>query len=341
MKNRILIIAAHPDDEVLGCGGTIARLVSEGCQAYTLILGEGITSRDEVRKRSKRIKEISQLRQEAKAANQILGVKKVFFYNFPDNRFDKVALLDIVKKIEQVKRKIKPDVVFTHHWEDLNIDHQITYKAVLTACRPVSEETVKEIYAFEIPSSTEWNHPVKFNPNTFVDIAKTVEIKVEALKSYRDELREFPHPRSEEAIRAIGKRWGSAAGLNYAEPLYLVRKIIAETSAIKKDDNIKLRYPLKKDSKVIWNWRNHPEVRKNFFNTKIVSWDEHKKWFLQKIRDPHAKIYIATCKRKKIGVIRFETIQENAFVSVNVNPAFFGEGFGSLIICHGTNKYLK
>jgi LmbE family N-acetylglucosaminyl deacetylase len=222
---KILIIAAHPDDEVLGCGGTIARLNKEGYELYTLILGEGITSRDKIRDREKRESEIKKLKKQVGEANKILGIKKIFFFDFPDNRFDTVPFLDIVKVIEKIKNQIKPEIIFTHYEKDLNIDHQITYKAVITATRPISEETVKEIYSFEIPSSTEWSYPLSFSPDIFYDISKTIDVKIKALEKYKTELKEFPHPRSLEGVKLITKNWGMKVGLNYAEAFKCVRII--------------------------------------------------------------------------------------------------------------------
>ena len=211
---KILIIAAHPDDEVLGCGGTVARLSKEDHSIYTLILGEGVTSRDNIRNRKNRENEIIDLKNYAEKANKILGVKRVFFYDFPDNRFDTVSFLNIVKTIEKVKNELKPNIIFTHYEKDLNIDHQITYKAVITATRPVREETVKEVYSFEIPSSTEWFYPLSFSPDMFFDISETIDIKLKALKKYQTELRESPHPRSCEGVKLIAKLWGMKVGLN-------------------------------------------------------------------------------------------------------------------------------
>ena len=223
--NKILIISAHPDDEVLGCGGTVERLNKEGHTIYTLILGEGVTSRDDLRDIKKREKNILELKGEAKKANAILGVKEVFFHNFPDNRFDTVPFLDIVKVIEKIKNNIKPEIIFTHYEKDLNIDHQITYKAVITATRPTKEETVKEIYSFEIPSSTEWSYPLSFSPNVFYDISETIDVKLRALEEYKTELREYPHPRSLEGVELIAKNWGMKVGLEYAEAFKVVRII--------------------------------------------------------------------------------------------------------------------
>jgi len=223
--NKILIISAHPDDEVLGCGGTVERLNKEGHTIYTLILGEGVTSRDDLRDIKKREKNILELKGEAKKANAILGVKEVFFHNFPDNRFDTVPFLDIVKVIEKIKNNIKPDIIFTHYEKDLNIDHQITYRAVITATRPLEEETVKEIYSFEIPSSTEWSYPLSFSPNTFYDISETIDIKLKALEEYKTELKKYPHPRSLEGVKLNAKYWGMKVGLEYAEAYKTVRII--------------------------------------------------------------------------------------------------------------------
>ena len=222
----ILVIAAHPDDEVLGCGGTIARLTSEGSNVYTLILGEGVTSRDRKRDLAKRENEIAELKKQAENANRILGVKKVYTFDFPDNRFDSVPLLDIIKTIEEVKDGFKPDIVFTHHIGDLNIDHQVTFKAVMAACRPAIGESVKEIYSFEIPSSTEWNEPSSltyFMPDYFVDVNKSLDIKINALKEYKTELREFPHPRSLKALELNAEQWGVKMGFEAAEAFKTVR----------------------------------------------------------------------------------------------------------------------
>ena len=220
---KILVIAAHPDDEILGCGGTAAKLASEGKEIYTLILGEGKSSRGDVSP-----EEFDVLKKEMESANKIVGVKKVFTANFPDNRFDSVDLLDIVKEIEKIKNLLKPDTVFTHHFGDLNIDHQLTYKAVLTATRPMADECVKKIYSFEVPSSTEWNsfsRETAFIPNVFVDISGTLETKVKAMSEYKSELRDYPHPRSLQFIRELAKYNGIKTGLGYSENFCLVRSI--------------------------------------------------------------------------------------------------------------------
>lgn len=226
MKDKtILIVCAHPDDEVLGCGGTVARLVKEGYEVFTLILGEGITSRDYTRDRNKREKELEELKKRAYKANDIIGVKEVFLYEFPDNRFDTVPLLDIIKAVEKVKKEVEPAMIFTHYAKDLNIDHQVTYKAVITATRPLPEETVKEIYSFEILSSTEWNYPQTFSPDVFFNISNTLGHKQKAMEIYKSELKEFPHPRSLDGIKLNAEYWGMCIGLRYAEAFKTVRVV--------------------------------------------------------------------------------------------------------------------
>lgn len=224
-KNRILCVVAHPDDEVLGCGGTLSML-SEDNDVYTLILGEGITSRpipDE-----DKIEQLKELKKQSEQANEILGVKQVFFENFPDNRFDTVPLLEIIKNIERYIQRIEPDVIYTHHHGDLNIDHQITHKAVLTAVRPVGNSTVKKIISLEVLSSTEWNIQTQSNlfmPNMYVNISETVTKKLEAMQCYKSELMNYPHPRSLEGIKILAQKRGLEVGLKFAEAFCLIREI--------------------------------------------------------------------------------------------------------------------
>jgi len=225
MSKKILIVASHPDDEVLGCFGTVSRLIKEGYEAYALILGEGKTSRDDTRIVENKSEEIAVLNSETQKANDSIGIKKVFVESFPDNRFDSVDLLDIVKVISKVKEEVQPDIIFTHFENDLNIDHRITYQAVLTATRPMEDECVKEIYSFEILSSTEWNYPLSFSPDTFYDIGDTLDLKLEAMKQYTSELCEYPHPRSLEGIELNAKYQGMRVGKRYVEAFKSIRII--------------------------------------------------------------------------------------------------------------------
>jgi len=224
-SKKILIVAAHPDDEVLGCFGTVARLIKEGYEAYTLILGEGKTSRDEERQVENKKDEIAELNNEIQNANNAIGIKKVFVESFPDNRFDSVDLLDIIKVISKVKEEVKPDIIFTHYEHDLNVDHQVTYKAVITATRPMEDECVKEIYSFEILSSTEWNYPLSFSPDTFYDVSETIDLKLKAMEAYTSELCKYPHPRSLEGIELNAKYQGMRVGRTAVEAFKSIRII--------------------------------------------------------------------------------------------------------------------
>ncbi len=217
MSKKILIVVAHPDDEVLGCFGSVAKLIKEGYEAYTLILGEGKTSRGEG------AEEIKKLHQEIKKANEVIGIKEVFIESLPDNSFDSISLLSIVKIVEKYKNLVKPDIIFTHYENDLNIDHKLTYQAVITATRPMFNESVREIYSFEILSSTEWNYPLSFNPDIYFDISKTLDLKIKAMSFYESELRDFPHPRSLEGIELNAKYWGMRVGKKAVEAFKCVR----------------------------------------------------------------------------------------------------------------------
>ena len=224
---RIFVIAAHPDDEVLGCGATMAKLAEEGHEVYCTILGEGITSRYEKREDADQ-ELIDMLHSRSRSVSELLGVKQLFLYKLPDNRFDTVPLLDVVKIIEDLIDSLKPDVIYTHHGGDLNIDHAIVNRATLIATRPTENHCVKEIYAYEVPSSTEWafqQFQNSFKPNVFVDIFSSLDKKIKGMELYESEARNFPHPRSGKALSVKAQNWGSAAGLQYAEAFELIRSI--------------------------------------------------------------------------------------------------------------------
>lgn len=220
-----LVVAAHPDDEVLGCGATMARLAAEGENVVLAILGEGATSRYAQAADADR-DEVASLAADSHRAADILGAKEVRLFGLPDNRFDTLPLLDVVKMVEGVIADVSPRFVYTHHGGDLNIDHQIVFRAVLAATRPVPGHQVAELYAFEVNSSTEWAfqrlHPV-FCPSVFVDVTDTLDLKVKALEAYSTEVRPFPHPRSSEAVRAAALRWGSTVGVGAAEAFEPIR----------------------------------------------------------------------------------------------------------------------
>lgn len=229
-NKRILVVVAHPDDEVLGLGGSMNLLIEKYCcDIRVVILGEGITSRSDTREEAKWSEELKIHRENVKAAQGFIGYNSVGLYNLPDNRFDTVALLDIVKIVEKEKLLHDAEVVFTHHGGDVNIDHQRTFEAVITACRPMQHEKVKTIITFETPSGTEWrasSDPKHFIPNYFIGLKNSnIEAKISAMESYEYEKRTFPHPRSPEALRILAQRWGVVIGKELAEAFSIVRII--------------------------------------------------------------------------------------------------------------------
>lgn len=220
---KILIIAAHPDDETLGCGGTIAYHRNKNHKIKIIFLSDGVTSRNKFKN-----SEIKKRLDSAKKACLELGVKDLEFNSFPDNMFDSIPLIEIVKIIENVILKFKPNIIYTHSSYDLNIDHQITNRATMTAARPINNNYLSEIYSFEILSSTEWsiNRNNSFKPNHFVEISKFMDLKIKAIKKYSSELRNEPHPRSVSMIKSLAKIRGSSCGVKFAEAFMLERKIL-------------------------------------------------------------------------------------------------------------------
>jgi len=224
----VLVVAAHPDDEVLGCGGTIMNHTARGELVHILFLSDGVMSRDGAGDADVRAR-----RNAAKMAANILGAD-VEFADFPDNRFDEVCLLDIARRIEKTKSRIRPSLVYTHHGGDLNIDHQRTCQAVVTAFRPQPSELCSELYFFEVSSSTEWQFSLgvaEFRPQVAVDIAAYWEKKVAAMDCYETELRPPPHPRSIHSTKALAAHRGSTFGMTLAETFEVgyIRKKEQET----------------------------------------------------------------------------------------------------------------
>jgi N-acetylglucosamine malate deacetylase 1 len=229
MTNVVLVVAAHPDDEVLGVGGSIARHADAGDEVNILIVAEGATARDVRRDSQDRRDDIATLRSAATAAANILGAKPPKFGGLPDNRLDSVDLLDLIKLVEAEVDSVKPAIVYTHHGSDLNIDHSLVSRAVQTACRPLPGHGVQALYGFETLSSTEWAPPElgdTFRPNRFVDVSGSLEKKVRALQAYASEMREFPHARSLEAVRALAVLRGASVGFAAAEAFQVVRELV-------------------------------------------------------------------------------------------------------------------
>ncbi len=229
-NKRIMVVVAHPDDELLGLGATMHKLINEyNVQTHVVILGEGITSRSDVRDIAIWKKELAIHRENIRNAQLAIGYQSTSIHDFPDNRFDSVSLLDIIKIIEKEKRIFNPEVIFTHHGGDVNIDHQRTFEAIITTCRPMQDENVKTIITFETPSGTEWRSPTDprhFLPNLFFSVSENdVEAKIKGMESYEFERRDYPHPRSPEALKIQSQRWGVVVGTNFAEAFCLIRSI--------------------------------------------------------------------------------------------------------------------
>lgn len=223
---KILAVVAHADDEVLGCGGTLARHSSEGHEVRVLVLADGVSSRfnadeDQYNAVHERI-------EFAKDAAKVLGVSDIQFTGYPDNQMDTVPLLEVIRSVESYLKRFPADTVYTHHCGDLNIDHRITGRAVVTATRPTPHACVQNLYAFEVPSSTEWQFESSgppFKPNLYSDITSTLDKKVEALRAYKTEINEFPNSRSIEACENLARWRGSNVGVRAAEAFILIRGI--------------------------------------------------------------------------------------------------------------------
>ena len=226
--NRVLVVAAHPDDEVLGCGGTIARHADAGDQVHVLIVAEGATSRLQKRDRLQADEELSTLAQSAQRAGSILGAAGVELLDLPDNRLDSLDRLDVIKRIEQRIDRHQPQVVYIHHAGDLNVDHRRLHEAVVTACRPTPGHPVKRLLSFEVASSTEWQPPGSasaFQPNWFVDISAQWQRKREALEAYISEMRPWPHARSFKSVEHLACWRGAQVGVESAEAFCLLRQL--------------------------------------------------------------------------------------------------------------------
>lgn len=220
MSKTVLVVAAHADDEALGCGGSLAKHVAAGDTVHVILVADGVTSRSGAGQ-----EEMVRRQQATEKARNILGIGTMAFLDLPDNRLDSVPLLDIVQPLEALIGKLLPEIIYTHHYGDLNVDHRLVHQAVLTACRPLPGSTVREILAFEVMSSTEWSSPglAPFLPNLFVDISAQMEIKMQALEAYALEMHAPPHSRSTEHMRYLAKHHGYCVGVDAAEAFMVIR----------------------------------------------------------------------------------------------------------------------
>ena len=228
MNKIIVVIAAHPDDEVIGCGGTIAKHIEDKDEVHVLIMSKGVLSRHTVNSDTNSINEVETNIENAHKANHILGCNSVKIENFPDNRMDSVDRLDIIKCIEDFLEEKKPEIIYTHNCNDLNVDHRRIHEAVVTACRPQPSQSTKMLLFFEISSSTEWQSPNNgpgFIPNWYVDITSTLGKKRQALEIYNSEMREWPHARSIKGIEYLAHYRGASVGVEAAES-FIVGRVI-------------------------------------------------------------------------------------------------------------------
>jgi len=215
MGNRVLAIAAHPDDEVLGCGGTLALHADAGDEVTIVIACEG----ESLRYGAGMVDQAADIREAAK----VLGAA-VRTLGFPDQRLDTLNLVELIRPLEQAVAEVRPQVVYCQYGGDINRDHHLLFQAVLVATRPVVEN-IRAVYAFETSSSTEWAFPRTFVPDTWVDVSSTLERKIQAMACYRSEIREYPHPRSLEALRYQAMHRGSEVALRAAEAFMTVRRV--------------------------------------------------------------------------------------------------------------------
>lgn len=219
---KVLVVAAHADDEVLGCGGTISRHREQGDVIHLVLMADGVHSRTDASD-----VDLARRIDASKRAQTILGISSLHSLELPDNRMDSVPLLEIVQMVESIIEAIRPTVIYTHHHGDLNIDHRLTHAAVMTACRPLPTSTVREIYGFEVLSSSEWATPrdSQFLPNCFVDISQQLQTKLKALEAYAEEMREEPHSRSMKHIEVLARHRGYSIGVDAAEAFEVYRII--------------------------------------------------------------------------------------------------------------------
>jgi LmbE family N-acetylglucosaminyl deacetylase len=216
MKETVLVIAAHPDDELLGTAGTLKRLVDQGNRVISIITANG------------RKEEAHHIQKLARKANKEVGINEVIFLEHRNLELEMIPLHLFTKEIEKLINIYQPAKIFTHHYGDVNRDHQITFQAVLTAVRPLPNSQPIELITFETVSSSEWNtqtNDKQFKPNYYVDVSSTIDVKIASLKHYDVEMRDFPHPRSYEGVRHLARVRGMTVGVPYAEAFEVIRRV--------------------------------------------------------------------------------------------------------------------
>ena len=224
MDKKILVIGAHPDDETYGMGGTIARYCSNNDIVHVLIITDGSSSQYENYEEM-----IERKKNETRNAMDILGLKNIEFNMLPDMKIDTIPHVKINSIIEKKIADFKPDIVYTHFWGDANKDHRLVFESTIVAIRPTSDQSVKKVYSYEIPSSTEWQAPIsdlQFHPTSYIDISDFLDKKIRAIECFKSEIKPFPHPRSPEAVKIYNKRTGNSICILAAERFFLLREII-------------------------------------------------------------------------------------------------------------------
>lgn len=216
LNENVLVIGAHPDDELLGCGGTLKKLINQGYKVTTVIFSKGRKTME------------SHMKQAMVKANKHIGIEEVIFLDYPNLLLETFPLHVINKEIESLLAKYEPSIIFTHHYGDINKDHQILFQAVLTAARPLPGNKPIELLCFETVSSSEWSEPTgekAFKPNYYVDITNMMDIKLETLHFYDVEMRPFPHPRSYKGVEYLARVRGMTVGVEYAEAFEMIRRV--------------------------------------------------------------------------------------------------------------------
>jgi LmbE family N-acetylglucosaminyl deacetylase len=219
--SAVLVVAAHPDDELLGPGGTLAKHAAAGDEVHALILADGATSRYDAAM-------VDVLAEYSQRAGKVLGLASVIARSFPDQRLDMVGVVDLTRAVEEIADQVRPDVVYTHFPGDVNTDHGAVSRAAWIACRPYVLPHLRRFAVYETPSSTEWAWPLDggvFAPGLFIDVTKTLELKLAAMECYDSELRDYPHPRSLRALAERAAYWGSRVGRSAVEPFQVLREV--------------------------------------------------------------------------------------------------------------------
>lgn len=219
----VLVIAPHPDDEVLGCGATIKKYTDSGAEVVLCIVTDAYTpdwTQEFIEKR----------KQEINNSTAVLGIKEVIFLNLPTVKLDTIGQKELNDKISEAVKKVNPEIVFIPFFGDINKDHKLVSESALVALRPKPDSSFKKVFYYEVLSETEWAKPPQkledvFLPNYYEDISDYLEDKLKAMQCYKSELKEYPHPRSLEGIKILANKRGMECGVKSAEAFMLIREI--------------------------------------------------------------------------------------------------------------------